>query len=69
MNPRDTVQMAPLLPWRTMDCDQLLSAMTLCDREHDYDGFRLYREEIMYRLRCAEPLINWTHPSRMEKHV
>lgn len=48
-----------------MDNDQLLSAMTLADRDKRYDDFTVYRREIMYRLRCAEPLINWYKPTRI----
>lgn len=51
-----------------VDSDQLLSAMTLADREKRYDDFAEYRREIMFRLRCAEPLLNWNKPMRMDKN-
>lgn len=54
-------------PLHTMDDDQLLSAMTLADRAQNWDEFSRYRNEILYRMRCAAPLINWWKPIRRER--
>jgi hypothetical protein len=54
-------------PLHTMDSDQLLSALVLSDRAQNYEDFIRIRGEIMYRLRCAEPLVNWYKPTRLEK--
>lgn len=61
----DCVQSQNVNPIHVMDSDQLLSAMTVADRDKRYDNFRKYRAEIMYRLRCAEPLINYSPPMRI----
>lgn len=49
-----------------LDSDQLLSMLILVDRKQDYESFGKIRRELMYRLRCAEPLIDWYKPSRVE---
>jgi hypothetical protein len=59
------VQQERIIPLNSLDSDQLLSAMTLADRERRFEDFRLYRTELIYRLRCAEPLINWYKPTRI----
>jgi hypothetical protein len=61
----DSVQTETVNFLYTMDSDQLLSAMTLADRDNRNDDFVRYRRELMYRLHCAEPLINWYPPTRM----
>lgn len=55
-------------PIETMESDQLLSKMTLADRAHNTEEFVACRRELMYRLRCAEPLVNWYKPIRSVIH-
>lgn len=52
-----------------MDNDQLLSLMTLADREQRFEDFVKFRREIMYRLRCATPLLEWQKPLRVEDEL
>ena len=54
----EEVQQEVLNPLYTMDDDQLLSKMTLADRDKNWEDFRKCREEILYRLCVARPLIN-----------
>lgn len=61
------IQERSINPIHDMDSDQLVSAMTLADRDQDYETFVVFRREVMYRLRCAEPLVNWTKPTRLGK--
>lgn len=63
----DAVQMENPHPLRVMDADQLLSRLVLADRDDQLGDFVKCREELMYRLRCAEPLINWSKPTRRDK--
>lgn len=63
-NIQNAMQQAAEDPLYAMDDDRLLSAMTLADRAQDWDEFRKYRQELLYRLQCARPLINWYKPTR-----
>ncbi len=61
-------------PLHDMEDEQLVSALILADRKHietgsdaDIEKFRTLRKEVMYRLHCARPLLNWTKPTRREQ--
>ena len=54
-------------PIHVMEDETLVSNLILADRDHNVEDFSKYRKEIMYRLRCGQPLVNWTKPFRREE--
>lgn len=59
----EDVQMQITNPLHIMDDEQLVSRMIIADREERISDFKMYRNEVMYRLRRGN-LENWTPPSR-----
>lgn len=51
-------------PIHDMDDEELMSKLVLARDNEENDKFVVYRQEVMYRLRCANPH-NWTPPSRL----
>ena len=62
-----SVQTEPENKLHYTDNDTLVSQMTLADRQGNVLSFIELRREVMYRLRCAQPLVNWTKPDRFER--
>ena len=57
-----------IYPLIAMDDEELVSNLILADRAVNNKDFVKYRKEVMYRLRCARPLVGWTPPVRMENN-